>query len=474
MREVLIDPVPLQRLGRLLLSERAERLQESARSARALLSGRRIWNVNATAQGGGVAEMLQALLAYGRGAGIDTRWLVLSADPEFFTITKRLHNMLHGSPGDGGALGSAERTHYVDVTRANEAAALELVQQGDVVLLHDPQTAGMAAGLRARGAHVVWRCHIGADTATAVTDAGWAFLREFVEQADAVIFSRIEYAPGWVPRDKVWVIPPSLDPFSAKNVGLVDADVDAALRAAELVDLGEDGGSLSFTRRDGSEGVVRHHRGLVLDGGPIPGDARIVLQLSRWDRLKDMTGVLIGFAEHLDELPDDVHLLLAGPEVSGVSDDPEGAAVLESCRDLWKKLPDSSRSRIHLCCLPMDDVDENAHLVNALQRRATVVVQKSLVEGFGLTVTEPMWKAKPVVASAVGGIRDQIEDGVSGILLHDPKDLDAMMDAVGGLLRDPDGATALGAAAHERVLDRFLGDRHLLQYVDLFARLIGN
>lgn len=473
MHEVLIDPVPLQRLGRLLSSERAERLEAAARSAGKLLDGRVVWNVNATAQGGGVAEMLQALLAYGRGAGIDTRWRVLDADPLFFTITKRLHNMLHGSPGDGGILGEMERRHFVEVTQANLAAAEELVKPGDIVLLHDPQTAGMVTGLRDLGAYVVWRCHIGADTATPVTAAGWAFLREFVEPADAFIFSRIEYVPEWVANEKAWVIPPSLDPFSAKNADMVDADVAAALRAAQVVALGDDGGSLAFTRRDGSTGVVRRHSGLVLDGGPVPGNARIVLQVSRWDRLKDMTGVLAGFAKHVDELPDDVHLMLVGPEVAGVSDDPEGAEVLASCRDLWKSLPDGVRSRIHLCCLPMDDVDENAHLVNALQRRATVVLQKSLVEGFGLTVTEPMWKGKPVVASAVGGIRDQIEGGVSGILLDDPTDLDDMIDAVGGLLSDPSRAASLGAAARQRVLDRFLGDRHLIQYGQLFAELIA-
>ncbi|MFL6133741.1 MAG: glycosyltransferase [Nocardioidaceae bacterium] len=473
MHEVLIDPVPLQRLGRLLTSERAERLEAAARAAGKLLNGRVVWNVNATAQGGGVAEMLQALLAYGRGAGIDTRWRVLGADPEFFTITKRLHNMLHGSPGDGGILGEMERRHFVEVTQANVSAAEELVKPGDIVLLHDPQTAGMVTGLRHLGAYVVWRCHIGADTATPVTEAGWAFLREFVEPADAVIFSRIEYVPEWVANDKVWVIPPSLDPFSAKNADMVDADVAAALREAQVIDLVDGGGSLAFTRRDGSTGVVRRHSGLVLDGGPVPGNARIVMQVSRWDRLKDMTGVLAGFAKHVDELPDDVHLMLVGPEVSGVSDDPEGAEVLESCRDLWKSLPDGVRHRIHLCCLPMDDVDENAHLVNALQRRATVVLQKSLVEGFGLTVTEPMWKGKPVVASAVGGIRDQIEDGVSGILLADPTDLDDMIDAVRGLLSDPSRAASLGAAARNRVLDRFLGDRHLIQYGQLFAELIA-
>src|SRR3954453_15766436 len=213
MHEVLIDPVPLQRLGRLLTSERAERLEAAARAAGKLLNGRVVWNVNATAQGGGVAEILQALLAYGRGAGIDTRWRVLGADPEFFAITKRLHNRRHGSRGDGGELGEAERRHDLEVSRANLAAAADLVRPGDIVLLHDPQTAGMVTGLRDLGGTVVWRCHIGADTATPVTEAGWAFLREFVEPADAVIFSRIEYVPEWVANDKVWVIPPSLDPF---------------------------------------------------------------------------------------------------------------------------------------------------------------------------------------------------------------------------------------------------------------------
>ncbi|MGZ5396996.1 MAG: glycosyltransferase, partial [Aeromicrobium sp.] len=171
-------------------------------------------------------------------------------------------------------------------------------------------------------------------------------------------------------------------------------------------------------------------------------------------------------------VPDDVHLLLVGPDVSGVTDDPEGAEVLQSCMTLWRGLPAEIGDRIHLCCLPMDDVDENAHLVNALQRYATVVVQKSLEEGFGLTVTEPMWKAKPVVASAIGGIQDQIDDGVSGILLPDPENLGEFMDAVRQLLDDPVLAKSMGAAAQDRVREVFLGDRHLRQYVDLIGSLI--
>jgi trehalose synthase len=217
--------------------------------------------------------------------------------------------------------------------------------------------------------------------------------------------------------------------------------------------------------------VVRPHTGLIDDNQMVPGHARLVLQVSRWDRLKDMAGVLTGFADHVADLPEDAHLMLAGPETAGVTDDPEGAEVLEECRALRLALPPEVQKRIHLCSLPMDDIDENAYLVNALQRHATVVVQKSLIEGFGLTVTEPMWKARPVIASRVGGIQDQIVDGESGLLLEDPADLDAYAAAFGRVLADDALATRLGEAARERVRDRYLGDRHLMQYVDLFEQL---
>jgi trehalose synthase len=197
-----------------------------------------------------------------------------------------------------------------------------------------------------------------------------------------------------------------------------------------------------------------------------------VLQVSRWDRLKDMAGVLTGFCRVLPDLPPDVHLNLVGPEVSGVSDDPEGAEVLDECIEVFDQSAPEARARIHLTCLPMDDIDENAHLVNALQRHAAVVVQKSLVEGFGLTVTEPMWKARPVLASRVGGIQDQIVDGESGVLLDDPTDLAAFGRELAALVADEERCSRIGAAAEERVRERFLGDRHLLQYVDLFEALI--
>ncbi len=467
-----MDPVPLQRLARLLDPERGERLEAFAQQARSALADRVVWNVNATATGGGVAEMLTTLLAYSRGAGVDTRWLVLDGNPEFFRITKRLHNVLHGSPGDGRRLGGSEREEYESVLAGNLENLLTRVRPGDIVLLHDPQTAGMAEGLRAAGAHVVWRCHIGRDTPTDLTEVGWDFLEPYVSRAEATIFSRPAYAPGWVDQGRLRIIPPSLDPFSTKNVDLHDADVHATLRHAGLVSMPEEQGSLAFARRDGTPGTVRAHGHLHAAGGAPPGDARIVMQVSRWDRLKDMSGVLTGFAANLSRLPPDVHLMLVGPDVLGVSDDPEGAEVLFECVDLWKALPAHAQDRMHLVSLPMDDVDENAHLVNALQRHATIVVQKSLVEGFGLTVTEPMWKARPVVASRVGGIQDQIVDEESGRLLNDPSDLDGFADLLVSMLADPTGSERMGRAARERVRDQFLGDRHLIQYAELFAELV--
>jgi trehalose synthase len=444
VQEVEVAAVPLPRLESLLTPERAALLARYAESARSLLAGRTVWNVNSTARGGGVAEMLQALVGYGRGAGVDTRWLVLDGSPAFYSITKRLHNRLHGVAGDDGDLGPDARSTYAAVQERSSAALNDYVRPGDVVMLHDPQTAGLVPDLRARGAHVVWRCHVGRDEHNAFTEQAWSFLHEFVSSADAFVFSRAAFAPAWITSNRIRVIPPSLDPFSPKNAPLSPDDVtDTVQRFAVLA-----------------------------DGGALPPDARVVLQVSRWDRLKDMAGVLEGFVEHLSGLPEDVHLILAGPETSGVQDDPEAADVVRDCRALWRGLTPSARARVHLWSLPMQNLDENAHLVNALQRYASVVVQKSLAEGFGLTVTEPMWKARPVVASAVGGIQDQIVDGVSGLLLRDPRDHADLAAALLQMLIHPDAAVAIGTAAHARVRDRFLADRHLIQYVDLFQTLL--
>ena len=471
MREVEIEAVPPEKLAGLLTPDRGTRFLQVAEYARELLAGRVVWNVNATVSGGGVAEMLQVLLAYGRGAGVDTRWVVLDADRGFFQITKRVHNVLHGEPGDGGALGDAEREHYERVLAANLEAMLAQVSPGDLVLLHDPQTAGLADGLREAGALVVWRCHIGRDTPNELTELGWSFLRQYLEKAHGYVFSRETYPPSWLDRSRMTVIPPSIDPFSLKNQDLSDAVVSAVLRRVGLVDGPRVDQPVTFTRRFGNRGALRSHTGLLIDGAVLPERARLVLQVSRWDRLKDMGGVLSAFADNAGDFAPDVHLVLLGPDVSGVSDDPEGAQVLADCLSLWGSLPRELRERVHLGCVPMDDVDENALIINALQRHSRVIVQKSLVEGFGLTVTEAMWKGRPVVASAVGGIQDQLTDGRDGLLVRDPSDLDLFADALARVLSDDDLAWQLGSAARQRVQDYFLSDRHLIQWVELFGLL---
>ena len=247
--------------------------------------------------------------------------------------------------------------------------------------------------------------------------------------------------------------------------------MDAVLAATGLQADGALGGHPVFRRADGTPGRV--DRPADLGGGETPPyGVPLVTQVSRWDRLKDPLGVLSGFVEHVAPHTD-AHLVLAGPAVEAVADDPEGAEVLNAVRRARLSLPEPMRRRVHCACLAMEDAEENAVVVNALQRRSAVVVQKSLAEGFGLTVGEAMWKSRPVVASAVGGIADQIEDGVSGVLLGDPEDLERFGAAVRGLLEDPGAAARMGAAARERVRERFLNMRHLVQYEQLFERLTG-
>jgi trehalose synthase len=206
------------------------------------------------------------------------------------------------------------------------------------------------------------------------------------------------------------------------------------------------------------------------EGRPGPADP-LVVQVSRWDRLKDMAGVMRGFAEYVAP-GGGGYLLLVGPAVAEVSDDPEGAAVFADCLRQWHGLPAAARARILLVTLPLDDVDENAAMVNALQRHATVIAQKSLAEGFGLTVAEGMWKARPVVGSAVGGIIDQIAYG-TGILLPDPRDLKAFGVAVRELLDDPDESGRMGLAAQRYIADHYVGDLHLLRYANLFDAMMS-
>jgi trehalose synthase len=347
---------------------------------------------------------------------------------------------------------------------------LDRVRPGDVVLLHDPQTAGLAAPLAQAGARVVWRCHIGVAWENDATRAGWEFLRPHLAAAEAYVFSRREYVPSWIPAEKVWVIPPSIDPFSPKNQDL-DADtVQAILATLGVLDSAAPAVPARFVRRDGDVDTVTQPAVIVGDGRPSPGDP-VLMQVSRWDGLKDMAGVMRGFADHVAPAGQG-YLMLVGPSVKDVSDDPEGAAVYADCLLQWRDLSPAVRARILLVTLPLDDIDQNAAMVNALQRHATVIVQKSLAEGFGLTVAEGMWKGRPVIGSAVGGIIDQIADG-TGILLRDPADLRAFGSAARLLLDDRDQAAWMGKAAHAYVQEQYLGDVHLLRYARLLGTLIG-
>jgi trehalose synthase len=433
------------------------------------LAGRTIWNVNSTAAGGGVAEMLQVLVGYVQDLDVRVGWLLISGDAEFFAITKRLHNQIHGSLA-ADPLGTAEARHYAHMLAANAVELAARVRPGDVVLLHDPQTAGLAKPLAEAGARVVWRCHVGVDWENDVTMAGWDFLRPHLSAAEAYVFSRQQYVPSWIPAERAWVIPPSIDPFSPKNQQLDAGTVQAILARLGVLDGADPAMPAKFVRRDGYVDQVTRPAVVVGEGLPRPDDS-VLIQVSRWDRLKDMAGVMRGFADHV--VPGaDGYLMLVGPSVKDVSDDPEGAAVYGECLLQWHKLNPSARARILLVTLPLDDIDENAAMVNALQRHATVIVQKSLAEGFGLTVAEGMWKERPVIGSAVGGIIDQVIDG-TGILFPDPADLAAFGSAARLLLDDQAQATRMGKAAHSHVREQYLADVHLLRYARLLRVLIG-
>ncbi|HEX2392244.1 MAG TPA: glycosyltransferase, partial [Solirubrobacterales bacterium] len=398
---VPIPPQPLDRF-RALLGDAYEEIERVAVRAREAFAGRAIWHVNSTARGGGVAELLQSMLPYVRSAGVDTRWAVLRESAEFFRLTKRIHNRLHGNDGDGGPLGEEERALYESTLRRSGEELARLCQRGDVIYLHDPQTAGLVPIAKRAGLKVVWRCHVGVDRPEETARSAWDFLRPYVAQADALVFSRRQYLWEGLDESKLWLMPPVIDPFSPKNRELGPETVEAILKEVGLA---------------------------------LPAETKVVIQVSRWDRLKDPLGALALLDGHLPDPA--VHLVLAGPEASGVADDPEGQRVLAEASAAWQGMAPEHRGRAHLFALPMDDLEENAAMVNALQRRADVILQKSLAEGFGLTVAEAMWKRRPVVASGVGGIKDQVADGETGILVSDPRDLAGFGAAIEAILGDP-------------------------------------
>jgi trehalose synthase len=232
LQQVEIEPAPLERF-RPLVGERFAAIETAAAAARETFAGRRIWHVNSTSQGGGVAEMLRALLPYARGAGVDVRWVVLGESDGFFDLTKRIHNRLHGDAGDGRKLDSAAREVYASASEHSSGELDRLVEPGDVIYLHDPQPAGLVPAMKEAGLAVVWRCHIGVDEPNAAAREAWDFLRTYVEPADAYVFSRRAYLWEGLEERKTWIMPPVIDPFSPKNEDLEDDRIEAILAEVE-------------------------------------------------------------------------------------------------------------------------------------------------------------------------------------------------------------------------------------------------
>jgi trehalose synthase len=422
-----------------------------------------VWHVNSTPDGGGVAELLKGYLRRHNALGVRTRWLVADGSPEFFAITKSLYFMLYGVPAEDMRATREDAEHYCQVTAQQARLVTEYCGKGDTVVLHDSQTTGMAPLLNRAGLRVIWQCHIGSTDESPEHDAAWKFLAPYLDDIDGFIFSMRDYVPSFLPSDKVAVIMPAIDPLSPKNRLLDGPLTGAVLEAAGLAP--PDGPKLAdlapFLGRGRAE---LESLTSVTQDAPIPPGAPVVVQVSRWDPVKDMHGVLAAFgaAEF-----DDVHLVLAGPDPALIADDPRAKEVLADVDALRRSLDPVIRRRVHLVALSGADFEGSAFIVNALQQRADVVVQKSLREGFGLTVAEGKWKSKPVIGGAVGGIPLQITPGRTGLLV-DPTDISALTRALIDLIGDPARRCALGNAAHDDVGERFLIDRQLAEYVDVY------
>jgi trehalose synthase len=399
-----------------------------------------IVHVNATASGGGVSELLRGLIRH-QPAG----WAVIAGTADFYAVTKYVHHLLHGQ-ADPGRLNDPALLRTYRSTLAPQAEWFaQRVGPGDVVFLHDPQTLGLAPGIKAAGARVVWHCHIGAVVEPERgPGAVWQAFDAELAALDALVTTLPEFAPPNV--RNLFLIPPAIDPMAPKNRALTHDEVATVL------------GEIGLTTDRVAPGVT------ITQDQPLPHDARVVLQVSRWDPLKDMPGVL----RCIVGLPEDVHLVLAGTEPADIPDDPEGIAVLAEVHAVLAGLSQAQRARVHLVNISLKEPEHNALVVNALQRRANVVLQKSLQEGFGLTAAEAMVKGRAMVASAVGGLRQQITDGHNGLLV-DPFDLEGVCAALVRLLDDPALRQKLGERARAGVLGRYTMPKLAEAYMKVIA-----
>ena len=368
------------------------------------LRGRRVQNVNSTAVGGGVAEILNRLVPLLREVGVDACWDVIRGGEEFFAVTKRLHNALHGEP----VTFTARDWEVFAANTENNLKSFQLCD--DTVFIHDPQPVQLIKAGSPR-AHWLWRCHI---DLSAPAPGAWEFLQPWVSRYEAAVFSAPQFARQ-LAIDQV-LIAPSIDPLADKNKELNPAYVES-----------------------------------VIAGLGIDPTRPLVSQVSRFDRLKDPVGVIEAY--RLVRRYNDCQLLLVG---GTATDDPEGAQVLAECRDRAADDPD-----VHVVELPPTSNLE----INAIQRASTVIVQKSLHEGFGLTVSEALWKGKPIIAGAVGGIPLQVSHKYSGILTHT---VEGTAYWIKQLLNEPEFANRLGINGREHVRWNFLLTRHLRDYMLLF------
>ncbi len=363
-------------------------------------------HINSTPTGGGVAEILHRAVPLLNQLGLETTWEVIEGDPLFFEVTKGMHNALQGFKVD---LTPDMWEHYLEVNRAN---ARKLTWEADFVLVHDPQPAYLIKELRHRAQHWVWRCHIDVSRPHFPV---WRLLRDIVGQYNASVFSMPKFSQN-LPHPQ-YIIHPSIDPLSDKNRELTAEEVQAVLNRL---------------------GIER--------------DKPIIIQVSRFDSFKDPLGVIQAFRMVRRHVP--CQLILAGGEAT---DDPEGPRILAEVQEAAKGEPD-----IHVLLLPPD-----AHYeVNALQRAADIILQKSTREGFGLTVTEAMWKGKPVIGGAVGGIVLQLQDYQTGFLVHSPE---GCAFRIRYLLHRPEMAKRMGELAKQFARNHFLITRHLRDYLTLLT-----
>lgn len=448
------------------------------------LEGRTVWLVNSTARGGGVAEMLPPIITVLREFGVRAEWVVIGSDePDFFPLTKHIHNLIHGQ-GEP-RLGQAERDLYERVNRANAEELGKLVHPGDILVVHDPQPLPLACFMPDDVPLVtIWRCHIGLDEQNAATRAAWEFLAPYLRAYDRGVFSAPEYIPQQLDFHAT-VIYPGIDPIAPKNHELTLHGAIETLCNGGLVPCP------GPTVHPPYEALTQR---VLPDGRLAPANATediglltrpIVTQVSRWDRLKGYLPLMRAFVDLKrsildgDGAADPVHrrrldlvrLVLAGPSPEAIRDDPEAQGVLDELSAEYVKLHPAIQDDIALMALPMRSIDENAVIVNALQRASTIVVQNSLREGFGLTIAEAMWKRVPVLSnSRACGPRQQIRDGIDGRLVRDPEDTSELQRTLDEMLSDPHELDRLGRSAQRSVHDRFL----LFSQLRAWGRLLGD